>query len=303
MQYCTHDFRNACSHTIVIGALIEFGTGAFPQIREACKKAPGGKGAYTMCYHGLGHGVLAFNEYDMNNTVAMCELLSTKEYNNREGVECFGGAVMEIIGGGGHDHETWEKMRPEYLKKEDPFYLCKSDIVPEEYKPMCYNYMTPFAFEALGADMANPGPEIYSKTFALCEEIPKENTEERRSCFGGLGKEFIGIAIGRNFTPGYEPSTKELQNMASWCDLAEPHDGKEACFVSVMGSLYWGGEKPYETPVKFCSLIADKNIMSTCIGQLVFNVSIYVDDPNYRSNFCKALPPEYKQECEVQLKN
>ena len=59
MSICTHDFRNACSHTMVIGALIEFGTGAFPDIRDACHAAPGGKGAYTMCFHGLGHGVFA----------------------------------------------------------------------------------------------------------------------------------------------------------------------------------------------------------------------------------------------------
>ena len=49
---CTQDFRNACSHTIVIGALNEFGgEKALSLIRDACIKAPGGSGAYTMCYH------------------------------------------------------------------------------------------------------------------------------------------------------------------------------------------------------------------------------------------------------------
>src|SRR5690606_38758677 len=60
IKYCTQDFRNACSHSIVVGALTEFGESALPQIREACLDAPGGPGAYTMCYHGLGHGVFAF---------------------------------------------------------------------------------------------------------------------------------------------------------------------------------------------------------------------------------------------------
>lgn len=41
MQYCTHDFRNACSHTIVIGALLEKGPVALDLVHDACRKARG----------------------------------------------------------------------------------------------------------------------------------------------------------------------------------------------------------------------------------------------------------------------
>jgi hypothetical protein len=59
MTACNNDFRNACSHSIVVGLFSDFGEGAIPMINDACKKAPGGAGAYTMCFHGLGHGVLS----------------------------------------------------------------------------------------------------------------------------------------------------------------------------------------------------------------------------------------------------
>ena len=301
MGLCTHDFRNACSHTMVIGALIDFGEGALPQIREACFNAPGGKGAYTMCFHGLGHGVLAYNGYDMEDTVAMCGRFGTEEYNDREAIECFGGAIMEIIGGGGHDQETWAEKRKEYLKPADPFGICKSNIVPDSWRPMCYNYMTPFAFEAFGADMAYPDPEIYKKTFALCDKIPASQKAERQSCFGGLGKEFIGIAIGRNFTPDYEPNEEQLGLMYNWCTRAEVQDGLNYCINSTMDSLYWGGERPYETALSYCGLVANTESRDDCFGKLIWNVSFYIDDVNYRQSFCDAIPSMYQNSCREQL--
>ncbi len=96
---CTQEFRNACSHTIVIGALNEFGSEkALSLIHEACKKAPGGSGAYTMCHHGLGHGVFAYYGYDLTKTDAFCKKTGTAAYHNREYVECMGGAIMELMG-------------------------------------------------------------------------------------------------------------------------------------------------------------------------------------------------------------
>lgn len=301
MALCTHDFRNACSHTMVIGALIDFGEGALPQIRDACHDAPGGTGAYTMCFHGLGHGVLAYNGYDMEKTVAMCGRFGTEEYNDREAIECFGGAIMEIIGGGGHDQETWAAKRKEYLHKSDPFGICVSSIVPDSYRPMCYNYMTPFAFEAFGADMAYPDPKIYERTFTLCDEIPAGQSAERQSCFGGLGKEFIGIAIGRNFTPDYEPNEEQLQLMYDWCALTDVADGHTYCVNSTMDSLYWGGERPYETALTYCSIVTNDDSRDQCFDKLIGNVSFYVADTSYRQSFCTAIPSRYQNFCRERL--
>ncbi len=296
MGICTHEFRNACSHTMVIGALLEFGEGALPRIRDACFNAPGGSGAYAMCFHGLGHGVLAFNGYEMKKTVALCDKLGTPEYEDREAIECFGGAIMEIIGGGGHDPENWQLRRDEYLDPEEPFGLCASDIVPGEFKPICYIYMTPFAFEASGADMGNPGPAAYKKTFEWCAEIPASEIENRGACFGGVGKELIGFAIGRNFALDVPPEN-QLATMYEWCMLAGPQDGKEQCVASVVSSLYWGGEKPYQAITNFCALVDNPLIADDCYRSGIQNVLSYNTDPAYRAEFCEALPDSWHSEC------
>lgn len=302
MSLCTQDFRNACSHTMVIGALLEFGEGVLPKIREACHLAPGGSGAYTMCFHGLGHGVLAYNLYDMNKTAAMCQEFGTPEYGNREAVECFGGAVMEIIGGGGHDREYWEVNRQKYLNPTEPFGFCESEVVPDDFRSICYTYMTPFAFEAVGANMSMPGKDAFEKTFAFCEKVPDSDLGERRSCFEGLGKEFIGIATGRDLVLQGGPTEGQLEKMRDWCMLARPSDGKKYCFDAVAGSLYWGGEKPYESVLQFCSMLDDE-YKKDCYLTTVRNVSQYVADPIYRRGFCEASPEVYREMCNVTLLN
>lgn len=301
MGLCTHDFRNACSHTMVIGALIEHGDGALTDIRDACHAAPGGRGAYTMCFHGLGHGVLAYNGYDMEKGIAMCQEFGTTEFNQREATECFGGMIMEIIGGGGHDRDIWERKRAEYLNVGDPFALCRSDLVPPELRPMCYNYMTPHAFEAFGANMGYPDPVIYEKTFALCEKIPTTSTKEREACFGGLGKEFIGIVTGRNYTIGNQPSEAELNTMLDWCLLAATKDGQSACIRSTTNSLYWGAEQPVDVALTYCDLVADVDQQADCFNNLIWNVSYYVSDSDYRQQFCERLPHQHRSECVEKL--
>lgn len=301
MGLCTHDFRNACSHTMVIGALLEFGEGALPKIRDACHDAPGGSGAYTMCFHGLGHGVLAFNAYEMERTVDLCSRLGTEAYGNQEAVECFGGAIMEIIGGGGHDPENWRLRRDEYLDPDEPFGFCNSAIVPDEFRAICYIYMVPYAFEAFGANMASPDADAFEYTFALCDAVPTSDEQTRRACFGGVGKEFIGIATGRNFAQGQEPSSDQLQKMYDWCLLAEPNDGRRACIESVVYSLYWGGERPYETSLTYCSLVTDAVLAPACYRALIGTVSVYVADVSYREDLCTDMPEQWRGECRAVL--
>ena len=76
---CNNDFRNACSHSIVVGLFYDKGEKALGPISEACRKAPGGSGAYTMCFHGLGHGILSYTGYDMAKAAEICKKTGTKE--------------------------------------------------------------------------------------------------------------------------------------------------------------------------------------------------------------------------------
>lgn len=298
---CTEDFRNACSHSVVVNLFYEKGDDALSDIADACKKAPGGTGAYTMCYHGLGHGILAYAGYELPKAVELCKKTGTKEYNNREHAECVGGTIMEIIGGGFHDRAIWEKQRRIYLKNDDSLYPCSSDFISNEARGMCYVYLTPHLFEAAGADLGWPLPEHFQKAFLFCNKIPLADSQNRDACYGGFGKEFVVLAKVRDIRKVEQMSDKELVRVYGWCRLADNQEGTRSCIFHAVQSLYWGGENNRGTAVRFCRLVSNTTYQISCFERLIGAVGFYIKDQYYRNSFCSELPYELQENCKSRL--
>lgn len=298
---CTQDFRNACSHSIVIGALNDFGgEKALELIHEACKGAPGGSGAYTMCYHGLGHGVFAYYGYDLSSTINFCRKTGTVAYAGREYNECVGGAIMELMGGGGHDHDLWLGARETYLLPDDPLSPCMGSEVPDDVKSICLTYLTPRLFEAAGADLASPDPATFPEAFGFCKKIPASRQDLRDACFSSFGKEFDGLVVDRDIRLLQEGSytDEQLARITRWCELAG-EEGNTACMKSALGSLFWGGENDPEVSRRYCALIPDSTLRSSCFEYLAWNISFYIRDEAKRSVLCAQLPRANKDACSV----
>lgn len=299
IKICTDDFRNACSHSIVVGLLLDKGEGALPQISQACRQAPGGSGAYTMCYHGLGHGILAYTDYELPKAVELCQKTGTNEYGFQEASQCAGGTIMEIISGGDHDKKTWGAKRTKYLKADDPFYPCSATFMPKDSKNICYTYLTPYLWEAVGANLGNPTNEDFVKSFALCDKIPYG--EYKNICFGGFGKEFVGLAKARDIRNIENLSDDEMMKIYNWCNLANNKEGIRECLSNALSSIYWGGENDRSTAIRFCNIITDSTSQSSCFQNLIGQVSHYIQDPNYRKSFCEELPEIYQNNCKTTL--
>jgi hypothetical protein len=293
---CTPDFRNACSHAIVIGALNEFGTQkAIPLIKDACAKAPGGPGAYTMCFHGLGHGVLAYFGYNLRDAIKYCKQMGTPEYGNREYVECVGGAIMELVDGGGHDHSDWVASRAKYFTA-DPLSPCLSDVVPAEAKVVCIEYITPRLFEAAGADLADPSPTYFSKAFSYCDAISDSESLLKTTCYGAFGKEFIPLAAAHDIRAVDQYSDDEYENAISWCGLADNQNAKHACIGQALESVFWGGESDSQASFRLCSLVSDDGMRSSCYRELAGAITTFTSGTR-ESQLCAELPVDFRATC------
>jgi hypothetical protein len=292
---CTQDFRNACSHTIVVGALNEFGTGdaTIAMITAACHKAPGGVGAYTMCFHGLGHGVFAFFGYDIPKAVAFCKRLGTAEYGDQEYTQCVGGMTMELVGGGGHDHDQWVVANEKYLTFDDPLSPCDRSLIPAEAKSFCYTYLTPHLFDAAGADRGNPDPSTFAKAFSYCGAI--RDTDLRDTCYGSFGKEFIPLAAARDIRNVDQMTDEEYSIAISWCMYAPNTNAREQCIGQALASVFWGGENDPQASFRFCSL-AGEEVRSACYAHLGQNIASYTWGA-VRSTLCEQLPSAYQNDC------
>jgi len=297
---CTQDFRNACSHAIVIGALNEFGTEALPMIRKACRKAPGGSGAYTMCFHGLGHGVFAYYGYSFPETVEFCRSTGTVAYGYQEFSQCVGGAVMELMGGGGHDRDAWLLMREKYLDVARPLRPCDTALVPEEAKSLCLVYLTPRLFELAGADLGKPDPATFPEAFSFCEALPQSATRLRDACFGGFGKEFIVLAGEHDIRDVAKYSDDTFKKALSWCGLAPSQDARGACVGDAVASLFWGGENDPDAAFRFCSL-ASAEVSLACYSRLASDISEYIFDKDTREALCARTPVQSRSACEIYI--
>lgn len=297
IKICTEDFRNACSHSIVVGLFSDKGEAALGQITQACKQAPGGAGAYTMCFHGLGHGILAFTDYDLEKAIQICQ----KTNEEAEIAQCISGTIMEIISGGDHDKPLWSRQRKKYLFASNPFYPCSADFMPEEAKHLCYNYLTPFLWEAIGADINRPTESDFAKSFALCKLIPQKDLLYESSCYGGFGKEFTTLAQNRDIRKIDTMSDEQFLKVYKWCQLAQDMKGIDACLLQALSSIYWGGENDRSAAIRFCKVITSSDSQKSCFLNLIGQVSTYVKDAKYRQSFCEDLPAEFRAECKRRL--
>lgn len=299
MADCTPEFRNACSHSIVIHALYEFGDGVLPKVKDACMKAPGGPGAYTMCFHGFGHGVFTYFARDLKKTVEYCKRAGTPEYHNREYTECVGGAIMEMADPGpgiGGDEVALDLARKKYLT--DPLAPCMSAVIPEEAKSICLTYLTPRIWMNAGINLGNPDPSKFSKAFSFCNAIPESKKYLREICYGGFGKEFLTLAASRDVRHVDTQSKESFQTIGKWCSLAGNTAGENACVGDAVAGLFWGGENNPDGSFRFCSVLA-QTASEACFLRLAGEIRSYTSGDR-KSALCARLPKDAQIICNAE---
>lgn len=273
MTVCTQEFRNACSHTVVVGLYLERGEEALRDIAAVCKGAPGGAGAYTMCFHGLGHGVLAVAQYDFRRAVELCGSVVPEGFVSRESVECIGGAVMELVSGGDHDKIAWERQKAVFLSSDDPFLPCDAAYIPRSARAVCYEYLTPHFFDLIGSSLTDPSEEEIREAFQTCTLI-SQNDANRAACFRGFGKELVNLVL-KNDIRTQTITTTQAQDMYRLCSLAPDQQGRQQCMMHLVNSLYWGGENPEGPARALCAAVPDGADREVCNAHLAGAVSYY----------------------------
>lgn len=302
MKYCTDNFRNACSHSMVINLFYEKGEAGIADINEACKEAPG-KGGYSMCYHGLGHGVFAYAGYDFPKTSELCKKVSSN-LTGPEFKECMGGAVMEQISGGDHDKASWQLQRDKNLKREKPLYPCMSDLISDpSSKEICLVYLTPYLWELAGKVTAEVPDDILVKSFEYCNSLnTKTDQRYRDSCFGGFGKEFLAMAKGKDIRHIDTLTDEEMRKIYRWCLLTPYQDGQKACVLYAQGSMYWSGANDKRLLEHFCDIAPSEELKNYCFEKLIITVQKgEKQDKKYLKDFCGEIPKELENLCKKQL--
>lgn len=300
MRYCTHDFTNACAHSVLIQTFIENGAQALSDIANVCKEIPGGAASYPTCFHGVGHGILAYLGYDYENAVSRCteveDAVRASDPNGASGIsgQCVGGATMELIQGN-HDKGAWEAQKGKYLSDADLLSPCNASFMPDTARPFCYSYLTGRFLRASGAKGGTPSPEAYPKAFSYCEKIPKSSIADREGCYGGFGSNFVNIAEDSRVLS--DISDRAIGDVHAWCALAGDPDGEKWCVSYAMDTVFWTGNPAEKAARRFCDASNDGEIKDVCFGWLISSARFFYQGGDAFTAFCDSIPEHYRMQC------
>lgn len=125
------------------------------------------------CVHGLGHGFMAVDSYELFTALQTCDLLT----DQWEKTSCYGGVYMENVMVATRGDGT-----SKYLKKDDLLYPCNA--VAASYKEQCYLMQSSYMLQNNNYNFAD--------TFRLCAAADAAFVN---TCYTSIGRDASGSTV------------------------------------------------------------------------------------------------------------
>ena len=150
---CNYSFAYGCVHGILEQALVGEGVAMIKKIEQECFQQN------QACSHGLGHGLLTLEKYDVRAALRGCDILQQDQF------ACYNGVFMEYI---------WSAPKTE-LDENQPFAFCES-FLDSAYLQACAEYQLNIFTEVFGWSFADATEECFSAPNETIRIACKEQT-------------------------------------------------------------------------------------------------------------------------------
>lgn len=243
---CDSSCHSGCYHGAMESFLNEKGTENLAKNVESVCSAFKTSFAEFECLHGVGHGTLAYMDYDMPEALTECKKLSSTFAQS----SCYGGVFMENVltgqglGAGDGDHSTT------WVNQTDPQFPCDKIDADYEVQYQCYQMQTSWmltlrkynfdavvqdclaapenlrsvCFKSFGRDAAGNSLRDVQKTLAICDKVPRKS-DYYNQCVTGAVNVIIDF---------WGPNLKD--QATEFCKAA-PNEGKQVCYQTLAGRL------------------------------------------------------------------
>lgn len=304
ITFCTEEYLDdACVHAIVIQGLVREGHQALQYLTNACENLPRGTSAYADCFHGMGHGILSYLNYDYEETVTQCKevgILASQQGSQQEHQalyvwkQCIDGATMELFQPL-HDKQAQAMVKETYLPDSDPLMPCDASFLPDEVRSSCYIYVRSRALRAAGIahDDFSLNADKHRKALSYCEAIP--NVGDRKACYGGFGMHFVYTANGNDNRTFQDMNDEALKKINTLCSLAPTLDWQSPCVLTAAETILIRS-RDVDTAMRLCSLTPDATIKDRCYRATIELTTMYVPKRD-RLGMCTKVPVSYKEFC------
>ena len=220
------------------------------------------------CLHGVGHGLLAYEDYDLPRTLNECQQLGDQFSIS----SCYGGMFMENIvtaqgWGATADHAT------NWVKRDDPQFPCNAVEKNPQALYQCYLMQTSWMLTISKYDFAWAAKQ--------CILAPSDMVDV---CYQSLGRDAAGYTL------------REPEKILALCDDV-PAAHRYRCIVGAVNVIidFWG-EKLQGQASELCRLA--KEGKHECFSTLATRIPELFSDSASKKRVCDTVDPAYRQFCQ-----
>jgi hypothetical protein len=238
------------------------------KINDICEKFESSFGKFE-CLHGVGHGLLAYEGYDLPATLLRCKELSDTWSTN----SCYGGVFMENIvaaqGLGASDHET------AWANRTEPYFPCNKVSQEGSVQYECYQMQTSWMLTIYNND--------FDKVAKACLNAPKNMVPV---CFKSFGRDAAGHSL------------RNPDEIIRICDKVEGSSNYNECIYGALNVIvdFWG-EKLLGQGSELCTKVPNDTDQQGCYSLLASRLANVFIDSNRHKAVCQTFEPKYQNLC------
>lgn len=259
--YCKDYFLSSCYHGFLIPVIADGGFKNLKHVMDLCIQA--GKTTAVQCAHGIGHGLLAWEDYaSLPKALADCDSVAALSseftvYN------CYDGVFMEnnwAVHNGVPSPDRW-------VKSDDPTYPCYDSQIDEKYRKACWSNQPQVMYKLFNGDI--------DKIVVECQNI--RAIEYQDTCFDSIARQINPLTGGN------------VLKVFSLCEMM-PVGWKSKCVQSNVSAFYSLGDR--RTPFVLCDMIPPTG-KAGCYEILQQRINSYTNNFSEKIALCSQIPSQY----------
>lgn len=266
--YCKDYFLSACYHGTLIHIIADFGIEGVVEAMGRCQEA--GLHVVTQCAHAIGHGLLAWTDYELLETLALCDEVGRK---TGEGgfpyFNCYDGVFMENLWGV-HNGVPSPKR---WVKEDDLYYPCNDSRIPIKYLNGCWANQATLIYQRFNGDL--------KKTAQACDGVLMP--EYQKTCYHNFARQIHPLSQG------------QAEKVFELCQNASGAYWQNFCLITILGAAFSVGDQE-KLPFEICRSMGGHN-QAVCYQELLGLIQFYAqEDLPRRQELCKRILEESWQE-------
>src|SRR3989344_478350 len=273
-KQCDAACHSGCYHGAMEGFLNQKGTENLAEnINQICETFETSFGTFE-CLHGVGHGVLAYLDYDMPATIEECAKLK----DGFSHTSCYGGMFMEnILTGLGYGANK-ESHSTTWLNNTDPYFPCNAVSQEYEVQFQCYQMQTSWMLKITNYD--------FDKVAQYCLKAPEGY---KQVCFKSLGRDAGGQTL------------RNPDSIVKICStMPSENDYIDQCYKGAVNVIidFWGPNLKGQAS-ELCKKIINATHKNNCYSSIAERISGLSNDKNIREMICNTFETAYQKLCKI----